>query len=212
MLILPGAVASTSINLSEIGQATSSAPPACGSSSLSPTVSHKNLPLSDIVLERAAMVMNVPAVAIGKPVTELIDEISLIRFTMKGCTPAEAFDHARAVLKAFQTALDTLRDDEIQRRQHSTTDAIAQYGESVRAICIQRITQSVFPVPLMDRLFLRRPFVNHHSEHVGSSDPESCAEFYGLSPPASGDRRGITNAALQCDSRHSMALQHFGGI
>ncbi len=133
-LILPGAGASTSINLSEIGQATSSAPPAYASASLSPTVTYKNLLLSDVVLDRAATALQTHAPSIGKPVIKLVDETSLIRFTMKGRTPAEAFDRARAVLEAFQSALDTLRDDEIRRRQHSTTDAIGQYAESVRAI------------------------------------------------------------------------------
>ncbi|NLH83126.1 MAG: hypothetical protein GX458_20125 [Phyllobacteriaceae bacterium] len=133
-LILPGAGASTSINLSEIGQATSSAPPAYASSSLSPTVTYKNLLLSDVVLDRAATTLRVPTPSIGKPVIKLVDETSLIRFTMKGRTPAEAFDRARAVLEAFQGALDTLRDDEIRRRQHSTTDAVGQYAESVRSI------------------------------------------------------------------------------
>lgn len=133
-LILPGAGASTSINLSEIGQATSSAPPAYASSSLSPTVTYKNLLLSDVVLDRAATALQARAASIGKPVIKLVDETSLIRFTMKGRTPTEAFDRARAVLEAFQSALDALRDDEIRRRQHSTTDAIGQYAESVRAI------------------------------------------------------------------------------
>lgn len=133
-LILPGAGASTSINLSEIGQATSSAPPAYASSSLSPTVTYKNLLLSDVVLERAAATLQAPTPSIGKPVIKLVDETSLIRFTMKGRTPSQAFDRARAVLDAFQSALDTLRDDEIRRRQHSTSDAVGQYAESVRAI------------------------------------------------------------------------------
>lgn len=133
-LILPGAGASTSINLSEIGQATSSAPPAYASSSLSPTVTYKNLLLSDVVLDRAAAALHASAASIGKPVIKLVDETSLIRFTLKGRTPAEAAARSRAVLEAFQSALDTLRDDEIRRRQHSTTDAIGQYAESVRAI------------------------------------------------------------------------------
>lgn len=133
-LILPGAGASSSINLSEIGQATSSAPSAYGSPSLSPTVTYKNLLMSGTVLTRAAEALGEVPSAIGVPVIKLVSETSLISFSMKGRSPEQAFRRVQAVFEAFQTELDRLRDDEIHRREHSTREVIGLYEDSVRSI------------------------------------------------------------------------------
>lgn len=132
-LILPGAGASSSINLSEIGQATSSAPSAYGSSALSPTVTYKNLLLSQAVLDRAGQALRT-STPIGKPVIKLVNETSLIRFAVGAPSPKEAQARAEAVLEAFQSELDRLREDEIRRRQRSVTEAIGEYESGVRAI------------------------------------------------------------------------------
>ncbi len=133
-LILPGSGALTSINVSEIGQATSSAPSAYGSPSLSPTVTYKNLITSGTVLTHAAEALGEAPQAIGKPVIKLVNETSLINFSMKGGSPEQALARIQAVFDAFQTELDRLRDDEIRRREHSTRSVIGDYEDGVRAI------------------------------------------------------------------------------
>ncbi len=133
-LILPGAGSSSSINVSDIGQATSSAPSAYGSSSLSPTVTYKALLTSGAVLTRAAEALDAPPSAIGEPVIKLVSETSLINFSMKARSPEEALRRVQAVFTAFQDELDRLRDDEIRRRAHSTRAVIGEYEDSVRAI------------------------------------------------------------------------------
>ncbi|MGH2341543.1 GumC family protein [Segnochrobactraceae bacterium EtOH-i3] len=133
-LILPGAGVSTSISVSEIGQATSNSPSAYGSSSLSPTVTYKTLLTSGAVLTRAAEAIGEPPSALGKPVIKLVSETSLINFSLKGRTPEQAFQRVQAVFEAFQAELDRLRTDEIRRREVSTRAVIGDYEDSVHTI------------------------------------------------------------------------------
>lgn len=130
-LILPGAGASSSINLSDIGQASSSANSAYSSSTLSPTVTYRNLLESARVLERAAAALGEPVSALGKPRIKLLDQTSLIHVQMNGASPDAAQARAEAVLDAFLVELDKLRSDEITRRERSTTDVVDAYKQKV---------------------------------------------------------------------------------
>ena len=130
-LILPGAGASTSINLSDIGQASSSANSAYSSSTLSPTVTYQSLLSSPQVLERAAGTLGQEASAFGKPRIKLLDQTSFIQIALKGSTPEEARARNKALLDAFLTELDTLRNDEIVRRESSVVNAIDTYQAKV---------------------------------------------------------------------------------
>ncbi|MAM83565.1 MAG: hypothetical protein CL472_02690 [Acidobacteria bacterium] len=130
-LILPGAGASTSINLSDIGQASSSANSAYSSSTLSPTVTYQSLLSSPQVLERAAETLGQEASAFGKPRIKLLDQTSFIQIALKGASPEEARDRNKALLDAFLLELDKLRNDEIVRRESSVVNAIDAYQEKV---------------------------------------------------------------------------------
>lgn len=130
-LILPGAGASTSINLSDIGQASSSANSAYSSSTLSPTVTYQSLLSSPQVLERAAEMLGQQASAFGKPRIKLLDQTSFIQIALKGSSPDEARNRNRALLDAFLFELDTLRNDEIARRESSVVSAIDAYQTKV---------------------------------------------------------------------------------
>ena len=130
-LILPGAGASTSINLSDIGQASSSANSAYSSSTLSPTVTYQSLLSSPQVLERAAEALGQEASAFGKPRIKLLDQTSFIQIALKGSTPEEARDRNEALLDAFLFELDKLRNDEIVRRESSVVTAIDAYQAKV---------------------------------------------------------------------------------
>ncbi|MBB4120626.1 GumC family protein [Martelella radicis] len=130
-LILPGAGASTSINLSDIGQASSSANSAYSSSTLSPTVTYQSLLSSPQVLERAAEALGQESSAFGKPRIKLLDQTSFIQIALKGPSPEEARDRNKALLDAFLVELDTLRNDEILRRESSVVNAIDAYQAKV---------------------------------------------------------------------------------
>ena len=133
-LILPGAGVSTSLNLSDIGQASSSANSPYSSPSLSPTVLYKNLLESFSVIDRAAHVMHMTARDFGKPVVKLVDETSLIHFEMSGKTPEDAHDRAEAIHEALLAELEKLRNDEIKHREDAAIDSVRNYQESVDAV------------------------------------------------------------------------------
>ena len=130
-LILPGAGASTSINLSDIGQASSSANSAYSSSTLSPTVTYQSLLSSPQVIERAATALGDTPAAFGNPRIKLLDQTSFIAVTIKGGSPEEARARNEALLSAFLFELDKLRDDEITRREGSVISAIDAYQGQV---------------------------------------------------------------------------------
>ena len=133
-LILPGAGVSTSVNLSEIGQASTSANSPYSSPSLSPTVLYKNLLESFAVISRAAELLDLPTAAVGKPVIKLVDETSLIHVSMTGKSPEDAHDRAEAIHQALLSELDKLRDDEIKRREAAAIDTIKAYQDKVEDI------------------------------------------------------------------------------
>ena len=130
-LILPGAGASSSINLSDIGQASSASSSAFSGSSISPTVTYKNLLMSGNVINAAASTLKVDPASLPAPVIRLVDETSLISVQMTGATAQQARDRAEAVQNAFYAELNTLRDDELRRRDDSTINAVNHYEEAV---------------------------------------------------------------------------------
>jgi uncharacterized protein involved in exopolysaccharide biosynthesis len=136
-LILPGTGVSTSVNLSEIGQATTSANSAYASTSLSPSVTYKNLLESDAVIHDAAALAHVNPGAFGKPVVKLVDETSLIHFAVTGASPKQARERSLAVQNAFLSELDQLREDEIKQRGISASTTIKNYQAQVVAIRAQ---------------------------------------------------------------------------
>lgn len=133
-LILPGAGASTSINLSEIGQASSSANSAYSSSTLSPTVTYQSMLQSDQVRERAAAALGMDVSALPRPTVKLLDQTSLIDINLKAATPERARVQLRAMLDAFLIELDALRNDEITRREESTIGPVKVYRDDVESI------------------------------------------------------------------------------
>ena len=130
-LILPGAGASASLNLSEIGQASSSAASPFSSPAVSPTVTYKSLLASGRVKAAAAELLGVTYAETPSPRIKLTDQTSLIRFDVKQGDPAEAARAASAVLTAFLAELDILRSDEIASREAGFRAAIGDYQASV---------------------------------------------------------------------------------
>ena len=143
-LILPGAGMSASVNLSGIGQASSSASSPYSASRVSPTVTYKRLLEANRVIADAAMRSGMEQRAFGAPRIKLVDETSLILLEVTGASPANAQEKARALLQSFQDELDRLRSDELGRREDSTRAPIAGYKAEVDRIRdqITRLQQS----------------------------------------------------------------------
>lgn len=133
-LILPGSGASASVNLSNIGQASSYANSAFSSNSISPTETYKRLLGADRILARAAETLGISRDALGRPRIELVDQTSLIRIEMTGNSAIDAQVRGEALLRAFYTELDALRADELRVRQDSGEGPIEEYRQSVQKI------------------------------------------------------------------------------
>ncbi len=132
-LILPGSGASASVNLNDIGQASSYANSAFSSQSISPTETYKRLLGADRILAAAADTLGVSQQALGSPRVDLVDQTSLIRVQMTGGTPEQAQERGDALLRAFFAELDALREDELIQREDSGLGAMDDYRASVAA-------------------------------------------------------------------------------
>lgn len=132
-LILPGSGASSSISLSEIGQASSYANSPYAGTSLSPTVTYRRLVTSHRVLSAAAGRLG-EATALSEPRVRLVDQTGLLLLESRGASPEDAQARAAAVTEAFLAELETLRRDEQTRRAESARSAIAEYEAAVSEI------------------------------------------------------------------------------
>ncbi len=136
-LILPGSGAQASVNLAELGQASSSAASAFSSSRISPTQTYKRLLAANRTLARTASNLGMTQEALGSPRIELVDETSLIHFSMKGGSPEEARLRATELLHVFLDEIDILRSDEMRNREASAQGAIAEYEAAVASLRTQ---------------------------------------------------------------------------
>lgn len=132
-LILPGSGASASVNLADIGQASSYSNSAFASNSISPTETYKRLLAADRVIRDAAGRLGVDPRGFGEPRVRLVDQTAFIHVEMVGPSPEEAQARNGALMDAFFTEIDRLRGDELDSRQNGGLAAMAEYQNSVAA-------------------------------------------------------------------------------
>ncbi|WGW02396.1 GumC family protein [Tropicibacter oceani] len=132
-LILPGSGAAASVNLAEIGQASSHASSAFASNSVSPTETYKRLLAADRVLRDAAARLDLHPRQFGRPQVTLVDQTAFIHVRMTGPDASAAQARSRALLEAFFAEIDRLRSDEMDSRHAGGLDAITEYRDSVAA-------------------------------------------------------------------------------
>lgn len=131
-LILPGSGVSASVNLDDIGQASSYSNSAFASNSISPTETYKRLMTADRILSAAAASLGMDRRGLGAPRITLVDQTGLIHVQMTGDSPEDAQARLRAVMQAFYAELDRLRADETNARAVGGKDAIEEYRASVQ--------------------------------------------------------------------------------
>jgi len=130
-LILPGSGASASVNLDRIGQASSFANSAFSNNAVSPTETYKRLLGAGRILDTAAGAMHMKTRDFGKARIELVDQTSLIHISITGNSPEDAQRRGAALLDAFFSEIEALRNDEVVTREDSGRDAIEEYRQSV---------------------------------------------------------------------------------
>lgn len=132
-LILPGSGASASVNLNDIGQASSFASSAFASNSISPTETYKRLLGAGRILDDAADRHGLSRGAFGEPKIRLVDQTAFIHVEITGDSPGDAQGRNAALLAAFFDEIDRLRADELDTREDGGLAAIREYQASVAA-------------------------------------------------------------------------------
>jgi uncharacterized protein involved in exopolysaccharide biosynthesis len=130
-LILPGSGAGASVNLSQIGQASSANASPFANTSISPTVTYQRLLGAGRILDTAAATMDMHPRDFGRPRVQLVDQTGLIRIEMVGDSPEDARERSRALLAAFNAEVDELRRDEISLRDDTGQIALTEYRDTV---------------------------------------------------------------------------------
>ena len=131
-LILPGSGASASVNLTEIGQASSYANSAFASNAVSPTETYKRLLAAERIVKAAARELALAPDGFGHPRVELVDQTGLIHVSITGPSPEAAQRRLQALMAAFFSEIEALRKDEILTRESGAGQALAGYRDSVR--------------------------------------------------------------------------------
>ncbi|MBR9825705.1 MAG: hypothetical protein GYB36_07870 [Alphaproteobacteria bacterium] len=132
-LTLPGSGAGASVNLTDLGQATSATSSAFSSASLSPTENYKRLLQSDRVRGTAAEALNVQSREFAGIRVRLVDQTPLIYVRLTESDPDLAYASANALLAAFQANLDELRQEELDARDQAYRQSLAGYELNVAA-------------------------------------------------------------------------------
>lgn len=115
-LILPGTGPGVSVNLPDIGQASSSSNSAFGGASSDPRANYQFIATSKAVLERAATQINLPIEDFGEPRVKLLDNTTIMTFQVMGSTPEQAQQKSKAMYQALVKRLNELRVEELGRR------------------------------------------------------------------------------------------------
>lgn len=108
-LTLPGTASSTSINLPEIGQASSQNQSPFSNLASDPRENYKLLAISDEVVEKAAASVEMTPLEFGEPVVKILDNTTLMELKVEGRSPEESKTKAIAVHQAFQSSLEQLK-------------------------------------------------------------------------------------------------------
>ncbi|MEO0785608.1 MAG: hypothetical protein AAFY10_07890 [Pseudomonadota bacterium] len=131
-LILPGAGASSSVNLESLGQTNSNAASPFGSHSLSPTENYKRLLQSYRLRGRVAETLELDITEVPAPKIQLANQTKLIYVTVRAASPGDAKQLADTWLASFEAELANLRSEEQALRESAYRATLASFEEAVR--------------------------------------------------------------------------------
>jgi DNA-binding NarL/FixJ family response regulator/uncharacterized protein involved in exopolysaccharide biosynthesis len=123
-IALPATVSSTSVNLPDIGQASSENQSPFSSLVSDPRENYKLLVESADVTEPAAKMMGMEAEKFGQPAVKILDNSTLMELTIHGLTPQESKDKAVTLQQALQNKLAELKNIESNEPDKNTLKTI----------------------------------------------------------------------------------------
>ena len=132
-LVLPDRSESSSLALSEIGNASFSQSSPFGNIGQNPLLTYQTFATSAIVLKDAAQRLNISTSELGKPRIKLIPQTPLMEFQIKGDTPEQASAKGKAIIKALEDKLQVLREDELHAREQHRKKALETYNNQLSA-------------------------------------------------------------------------------
>lgn len=132
-MILPGAGVSSKIDIDSIGSASAVVNSAFSSRSLSPKANYKSIAQSSIVLKQAANKVGLTKGQFGKPQIKLVDQTSLMYFSMSASTPQTAQRKAWALFDSLHNQITKLRLDEMARREQGVQAMLGGANEKLNS-------------------------------------------------------------------------------
>lgn len=130
-LILPGSGAGASVNLAEIGQASTMTASPFSQASLSPTESYKRIMTSRPVIEDASARVGLKPYEFPNPIIKLVDQTQLMIVRINGGSPEAAQANAEALQAAFLDQLEILRRSEGAAREEAYREYVDGFREAV---------------------------------------------------------------------------------
>ena len=132
-LILPGAGASSSVNLDSLGQASSNAVSPFGDHSLSPTENYRQIFQSYRLRGRVAENLDLTIDEVEAPRIKLANQTKLMFLSFRAASPNHAKALADTWLAVFEDEVNSLRAEEQQLREQSARAALVGFEEAVES-------------------------------------------------------------------------------
>ncbi len=201
-LILPGTGAGHAVSLESIGQASATVSSPYAGTSLDPKVNYKAIAESEPVIASAASKVGIPFEQFVKPKIKLVDQSTLMYFSVKAGNAQLAHDMSLALYESLQEQLDWLREDEAHSREQAIRTMLSSFSEKLsdaqRKILEYQTESSIVSIDQFKELTLT-------IERMRAQRANLAAELSGLSKQMNSlaDTLGI-DSTLAADA---MALQ-----
>lgn len=208
-LNLPGAASSSNISVDSIGQASTTNGNPFNSAAMSPKVIYKSIAESARVRGMAAKLLGRTGM-VGKPVIKLIDETAIMQFSISATSPEGAQQESKALLQALQTYLDTLRNDEVERRSGAVERGLKDVSRNLamareKLLAYQGTSEVLSPEQYRAQVSsvenLRQKLADVQANHDRlAAEAESLGEMLGI-----GAREATLALKVQADPRFAAA-------
>ncbi len=130
-LILPGAGVGGRMDIDSIGSASAIVNSGFSNRNLSPKVNYKSIAQSSKLIKEAALLSDMNHKDFGQPGIKFVDQTSLIFFSLSASSPELAQKKSWALYHALEKEINTLRMDEIKRREKGIQNMLKTFGEKL---------------------------------------------------------------------------------